>query len=49
MAILLKNFMAGGGLPVVINGQVAGAIGVGGSPDDEGCARVGIDAVFGKQ
>jgi uncharacterized protein GlcG (DUF336 family)/tripartite-type tricarboxylate transporter receptor subunit TctC len=48
MAVLLHNFMAGGGLPVIIDGQVAGAIGVGGSPDDEGCARTGIEAVLKK-
>jgi len=48
MALLLHNFMAGGGVPVILNGQVAGAIGVGGSPDDEGCAKAGIEAVFGK-
>jgi uncharacterized protein GlcG (DUF336 family) len=46
MAVLLKNFMAAGGLPVIFDGQVAGAIGVGGSPDDEACAKAGIDAVF---
>jgi uncharacterized protein GlcG (DUF336 family) len=46
MAVLLKNLMAAGGLPVVLDGQVAGAIGVGGSPDDEACAKAGIDAVF---
>jgi len=48
MAVMLNNFMAAGGLPVIVNGQVAGAIGVGGSPDDEGCAKTGIDAVFKK-
>jgi glc operon protein GlcG len=46
MAVLLHNFMAAGGLPVLLDGQVAGAIGVGGSPDDEGCAKAGIEAVF---
>jgi glc operon protein GlcG len=48
MAVLLNNFMAAGGMPVIINGQVAGAIGVGGSPDDEGCAKAAIAKVFGK-
>lgn len=48
MAVMLNNFMASGGLPVIIGGQVAGAIGVGGSPDDEGCAKAAIDAVFKK-
>ena len=46
MAVLLNNFMAAGGLPVIVGGQVAGAIGVGGSPDDESCAKAGIESVF---
>ena len=48
MAVLLNNFMAAGGMPVILNGQVAGAIGVGGSPDDEGCAKAAIAQVFKK-
>jgi glc operon protein GlcG len=48
MALMLDNFMASGGVPVVIDGQVAGAIGVGGGPPggDEECAKAGIAAVF---
>ena len=48
MAILLENFMAHGGLPVIVDGQVAGAIGVGGAPPggDEACAQAGIDAIM---
>ena len=48
MALMLDNFMASGGVPVVIDGQVAGAIGVGGGPPggDEACAKSGIAAVF---
>ncbi|HEY4265354.1 MAG TPA: heme-binding protein [Micropepsaceae bacterium] len=37
-----------GGLPILIDGQVAGAIGIGGSTDDRACAQAGIDAVFKK-
>jgi uncharacterized protein GlcG (DUF336 family) len=48
MAVELHNFMAAGGMPVIVDGQVAGAIGVGGSPDDEGCAKSAIAAVFKK-
>jgi glc operon protein GlcG len=48
MALQLDNFMAPGGLPVISNGQVAGAIGVGGAPSggDEKCAQAAIDAVM---
>jgi uncharacterized protein GlcG (DUF336 family) len=35
-----------GGLPIMIDGQVAGGIGIGGSTDDR--AQAGIDAVFKK-
>lgn len=37
-----------GGLPIVVDGQVAGGIGIGGSTDDRACAQAGIDAVFKK-
>jgi uncharacterized protein GlcG (DUF336 family) len=37
-----------GGLPIMIDGQVAGGIGIGGSTDDRACAQAGIDAVFRK-
>jgi glc operon protein GlcG len=48
MALMLDNFMAPGGVPVVIDDQVAGAIGVGGAPPggDEECANAAIAAVF---
>ena len=49
VALMLNNFMAGGGLPVIIEGEVAGAIGVGGSRfpgGDEACAHAGIDAIM---
>jgi uncharacterized protein GlcG (DUF336 family) len=37
-----------GGLPIMIDGQVGGGIGIGGSTDDRACAQAGIDAVFKK-
>jgi uncharacterized protein GlcG (DUF336 family) len=37
-----------GGLPILIDGQVAGGIGIGGSTDDRACAQAGIDSVFKK-
>jgi uncharacterized protein GlcG (DUF336 family) len=49
VSILLNNFMAGGGLPVIVDGQVVGAIGVGGTRapgGDEECAQAAIDAIM---
>ncbi len=40
--------MLGGGLPAFINGELVGAIGVGGAPGtqfDDACAQKGLDAV----
>ena len=40
--------MLGGGLPIEINGQVVGGIGVGGAPGadlDDACAQAGLDAI----
>ena len=37
-----------GGLPIMVDGQVAGGIGIGGSTDDRACAQAGIDSVFKK-
>jgi len=51
VGILLNNFMAGGGLPVIVDGQVAGAIGVGGTRapgGDEECAQAAIDAIMNR-
>jgi len=45
MAMDLGVFPAGGAYPIVVGGNVIGAIGVGGSPDDNGCARAGIAAI----
>jgi uncharacterized protein GlcG (DUF336 family) len=40
--------MLGGGLPIELNGQVVGGIGVGGAPGadlDDACAQAGLDAI----
>ena len=43
------NFSDKGGLPIRVDDQFLGAIGVGGSPLDEECARAGLEAVLGPQ
>jgi uncharacterized protein GlcG (DUF336 family) len=50
-ALWVGDFPQRGGLPVMIAGNAAGAIGVGGAPSeqDEQCAQAGIDAVMGGQ
>ena len=47
--VWLGDFPKPGGLPVMVDGKAAGAIGVGGGRDnqDEDCAQAGIDAVMG--
>src|SRR3954469_7653338 len=47
-AIAQNYVLSPGGLPIIIDGQVAGGIGIGGSTDDKACAQAGIDAVFKK-
>jgi glc operon protein GlcG len=37
-------FAVPGGVPMVVDDQILGAIGVGGSNNDEACARAGLDA-----
>ncbi len=44
----MNDFPQPGALPVVLNGQVIGAMGVSGA-DGEKCAQAAIDAVFKKQ
>jgi len=44
-----NSFPVPGGVPIIVDDQILGAIGVGGSADDEGCARAGLDAVHIKQ
>jgi uncharacterized protein GlcG (DUF336 family) len=41
----MNDFPQPGALPVVLNGQVIGAMGVSGA-DGEKCAQAAIDAVF---
>lgn len=43
----MNDFPQPGALPVLVNGQVVGAMGVSG-PDGEKCAQAAIDAVFKK-
>ena len=40
-----QMFAVPGGVPLVVDDQILGAVGVGGSNDDEACARAGLDAV----
>jgi uncharacterized protein GlcG (DUF336 family) len=54
MLVLLHGYISVGGLPIFVDGELVGAIGVGGmAPNaakgiypDEQCAQAGIDAVF---
>lgn len=48
-SLWIRDFPKAGALPVVIGGQVAGAIGVGGAQKQEECAQAGIDAVIPKE
>ena len=46
-----KILILGGGLPIEIQGEVVGGIGVGGAPGvhlDEGCATAGVQAIGGE-
>lgn len=47
----LNQFPVTGGLPIIVENQLVGAIGVGGasSDQDEDCARSGLIAVLGEQ
>jgi uncharacterized protein GlcG (DUF336 family) len=40
-------FTNSGGLPIVVDGEMIGAIGVGGGGADEECAIAGLKAAFG--
>ena len=44
----INDFPKGGGLPIMIDGQIAGAVGVGGPQYQDECAQAGIDAVLGQ-
>src|SRR4029077_17859436 len=48
-SVWINDFPKAGALPIMIDGQVAGAIGVGGAQKQEECAQAGIDAVLPKQ
>lgn len=48
-SVWINDFPKAGALPIMIGGQVAGAIGVGGASKQEDCAQAGIDAVLPKQ
>ncbi len=48
-SVWINDFPKAGALPIMINGQVAGAIGIGGASKQEECAQAGIDAVLPKQ
>jgi glc operon protein GlcG len=47
-SVWIGDFPRSGGVPIVIDGQVAGAIGVGGGGAAEACAQAAIDSVIGK-
>jgi glc operon protein GlcG len=47
-SVWINDFPKSGALPIVIDGQVAGAIGIGGARLQEECAQSGIDAVLPK-
>jgi glc operon protein GlcG len=44
----IGDFPRAGGVPIVIDGEAAGAIGVGGGGAAEACAQYAIDQVIGK-
>src|SRR6185503_15737289 len=48
-SVWMNDFPKAGALPIVIDGQVAGAIGVGSAQKQEECAQAAIDAVIPKQ
>ena len=45
----LSNYFVGGGLPIVVENQLIGAIGVGGGNMDEMCAYTALTKVLGPQ
>src|SRR5882757_3614578 len=48
-SVWIHDFPKAGALPIVIEGQVAGAIGIGGAQKQEECAKYAIDSVIPKQ
>jgi uncharacterized protein GlcG (DUF336 family) len=47
-SVWIGDFPRAGGVPIVIDGEVAGAIGVGGGGAAEACAQAAIDQVIGR-
>lgn len=47
-SVWIGDFPRSGGVPIVIDGQVAGAIGVGGGGNSEALAKFALEAVLGK-
>lgn len=47
--IRMNNYYVSGGLPIIVDKVLIGAIGVGGSGMDEECANVGLTAALGPQ
>jgi uncharacterized protein GlcG (DUF336 family) len=45
----LAYYFVGGGLPIVVEDQIIGAIGVGGGNQDEACAHAALTKVLGPQ
>ena len=45
-SLWIGDFPKAGGLPIMIDGNIAGAVGVGGPVMQEECAQAGIDAVM---
>jgi glc operon protein GlcG len=45
-SLWIGDFPKGGGIPIMIDGQIAGAVGVGGPQFQDECAQAGIDAVM---
>jgi uncharacterized protein GlcG (DUF336 family) len=45
----LAYYFVGGGLPIVVEDQIIGAIGVGGGTQDEACAHAALTKVIGPQ
>jgi len=45
----LSYYFVGGGLPIIVEGQMIGAIGVGGGNQDEMCAYTALTKVLGPQ
>jgi glc operon protein GlcG len=45
-SIWINDFPKGGGIPIMFDGEIAGAVGVGGPQYQDECAQAGIDAIM---